>query len=740
MGAVVIACGLLPAVAAAEEVPFLSASESYYQLDVPAGTMSVRVEIEFQNASAKDLPTLQLFVLPGAANVAVKSGDETLTSAVTFAGTEEAGMAGHVVATLPKPLRPNLKTKLTMTYDMAPTRGAFINLEPGVIETVFIGQGPGSFVIVDVPQNGDNYFDPGCLKAGDQPSAVKGIGAERWVCGEVLTIAVNSDNPAVLERCANMDNACRQRGSIAAFSAYVQSITDESQRGLLEADVQMKDSTVKLALKYFKRDTTWAQKQFEVAQKSFPLLEQAFGFPYPGKTVTLRQSHHLAAAGLAGIAFPTEGQVLVSSGTGLDDEVTVHELAHQWAGHQLETSWLWEGLAEYATRTVAEAVGVTPVASDWKASGYKDPLSSWYNGSAVRDPDYWYGKSGDFWFAYEAAIGGRDNMRVVLGLIDDEEARWPLDGRWFMDRGESQSGANLDALFTEWVFNPTTSAGILAERRAAHDLVRELRLRAEGLGVAFGPQDVPSDIFDNLEVWSFESIAGTVARGHKVLDSYTTVAAKSEETGLGQSSAIAKSWGKKMLTETAGLVEQQRQAIDAIMDSAEQLKAEPAESLALVKVAEARAKYTAGDFAEAKKLAADALTTAFNEVASIRMIEIAQAKQESFTPSFLGKVGMLWSDPRGDLAKAEAAYEAGDSAAALKLSRSAYDSWNTADMRGIQRLAMLAALMCALTFGVWFLLRKLDGPAAPLKKPGQGHFLESSEERVKHWKDWENIP
>ena len=48
-----------------------------------------------------------------------------------------------------------------------------------------------------------------------------------------------------------------------------------------------------------------------------------------------------------------------------------------------------------------------------------------------------------------------------------------------MDQGEWVSGKNLDALFLDWVFNPVTSKALLAERRVAHDQVRELQARAQ---------------------------------------------------------------------------------------------------------------------------------------------------------------------------------------------------------------------------------------------------------------------
>ena len=122
------------------------------------------------------------------------------------------------------------------------------------------------------------------------------------------------------------------------------------------------------------------------------------------------------------------------------------------------------------------------------------------------------------------------------------------------------------------------------------------------------------------------------------------------------------------------------------------------------------------------------------------MIAIAREKQQSFSPNFFGRIGMFFTNPAGDLAKAEAAYAAGDGTKALELSRGAYDSWDGATQRGIQRLAMGAGIMCMLTFLVWFVLRRLSEPTVVTRKAGQGHHLEEAGERRSSWRDWENTP
>ena len=93
----------------------------------------------------------------------------------------------------------------------------------------------------------------------------------------------------------------------------------------------------------------------------------------------VRESHFILRIGALGIAFTDSGDMLIAN---VDDpelmpeEVTVHELAHQWAGLNLETSWLWEGLAEYGMRTVAPAVNMRPYNTRWESLGFKDKLGA----------------------------------------------------------------------------------------------------------------------------------------------------------------------------------------------------------------------------------------------------------------------------------------------------------------------------------------------------------------------------
>jgi len=709
-------------------------SDSYYRLDPAAGTLSVRVEATIQNVTAKDLASVSLWAMPRAQNLAVTRdgvGQEITSTEIS----DYFGTIGVITVTLAKPMKANARFDFVMTYDIAAYRNGVMSLEPGALELPFLGQGAGSFVWVDVPASAENYFDPGCLRASDQPGSVRESGYERWVCGDATLIALSSDDAGVQTRCAKADDKCRQRLTGNPYSAYVQSISDPSLRGSKEADVAVGGRAVTLTLGYFRRDEKWATEQFAVAVAAVPKLVDLFGFPYTRNRIIMRESHHIDLIGAAGVAFPSEGQVLLAADTGFDREVTVHELAHQWAGDNLESNWLWEGLAEYGMRVVAPELGITPIDRRWKSFGYTDALATWYNGSSVYNPNYWYGKAGAFWFEYEATIGGRENMKKVLARMDDDPARLPLDGKWFMDAGEYASGANLDALFLNWVFNEATATAMIRERRAAHDLVSALASREAELGF----RDLPADLQANLNAWTFAAIPGQVTQTDAVLATYRKVVELSAAANLPVTDRVANAWGSSTIAQIASMVENQRQAIEAITGTARELANEPEDSPALPRLAAARDQYAAGEFSEAKRLASLAITTFADKGTAEKMLELARKRQAAYKPSALSRIGLLFMSPDDELAKAQSAYDGGDPSRALGLAKSAYDGWDGATTRGAQRLAIVLGLMAGLCVLAYYLLQRLTdqrGGTVTSSRSDNRHFLQESDRGG--WKDWEN--
>jgi hypothetical protein len=747
LGALAVAiAGLAPTVAPAQAAPkktFNIASENYYRLDVPGGTVAARVEARVRAADSKELKSVFLFAMPGAKDIVVKQDEVTLETRSEVL-SDEAGLPTVVTATLATPIKGVMETKLTMTYTVGALRTELVTIQAGSIEALFPTQGPGSFVLIDVPKSGDNVFEPGCFVTNEQPADVVESGFERWMCGETLAAAVHGDDQSVKERCARLDDACRQRRLGGVFVGFAQSTTDPAKKGRLEEVIMLPSGPRTLTLLYFRESEAWAKAQFEAARRALPALEGAFGFPYPHERVLLRESNLIGSVGFAGLAFTNTGEMLlfrIPPDAGLDArEVTTHELAHQWAGLNLEASWLWEGLAEYGQRLAASDVGYTPDESRWREHKYKDVLSLWFNGSEVYNPEYWYGKAGSFWFEYEKALGGREYMRKVLSIMNDNPARLPLDGRWFMDRGEEVSNANLDALFLEWVWVKETATPLLKERRAAREQAVTLYQRAESIRIL----GMPPEIQNALDEWEFAPVAELVKLGNEVLDAYLSAAEYAGQQNLSVNvTAMGKVWASAPLKTTKAYVADMRAAVDAIVRGEEVAGGEPPESPSHKAVADARAKFAEGDFTTVKSLSAGTVTADFNRDAAIKLLALAKETQDGWKPSFFETIGLYQEDPEGDLKKAEQAFADGDYAKAIKLAREVQETYNGAQNAGYLRLAIMAGLLTMFATGGWWLVKRYDDrrqakDEAARPKRRQGHALNEPGERRGSWQDFLN--
>jgi hypothetical protein len=307
-----------------------------------------------------------------------------------------------------------------------------------------------------------------------------------------------------------------------------------------------------------------------------------------------------------------------------------------------------------------------------------------------------------------------------------------------MDRGEEVSGANLDALFLEWVWVPDYASRELEARRAAYDLVNTLKTRAAG----YGFEGVPNDIQTSLDSWSFKSIGDKVTRANEALDGYAALLTASDAAGLDRSSAVADTWSESTISQIEGVIQQQRRVVDAFVNAAESIAEEPADSNAWGLLDDARVAYAEGDLAAASELAAAAAAFVYNQFASVQMIEIADIEGDLYKENFLKRIGMLFENPEADLDAAHAALEAGNTEEAVRLARQAFETWNGAQARGLQRLAILAGAMSALTFGSWFLLRRVDFgrddgeiSASRARLAVEGNPPPPSK---RSWRDWEN--
>jgi hypothetical protein len=205
---------------------------------------------------------------------------------------------------------------------------------------------------------------------------------------------------------------------------------------------------------------------------------------------------------------------------------------------------------------------------------------------------------------------------------------------------------------------------------------------------------------------------------------------------------VKNAWNTSSISDVRSVVGNQRHALEAILNSTIVLEHEEPGSPSIKQLEEARQKWAEGDLAEAARLGAAAATTSFNEDAAVKMIALAKEKQATFKAGFLGRIGLLFKDPAGDIDKAQEAYDAGDPTRAMELAQGAYKDWSNADRTGLIRLSALMALMCLASGGIWWLLRRLDEGDPKLRVDPYavkgGHELGDPEARRPSWKDWEN--
>lgn len=703
------------------------ASHTYYTLDPTNASIAVRMEASVASGNDDDLSTVSLLAMPEARDIDVRQDGTPLIVTNESVDIGDFGDVKIIEATLLKPLRGALTAEIVMTYTVSSGTEGITTVSSGMIETPFVSQGPGSFVSIDLPPDADNYIDPGCVLAVAQPDS----GLERWVCGETLFVSLSADDPETVEKCARLDDRCRQASPITHI-AFVQSITDPALVATLHDTVQLSDREVTIELHYLRGQADWANAQFETAKRAFPDLERLFGYPFNHDQIVLRQSNYIGLLGIDGVAFSRLGEVLITYSGDIESDrgVTIHELAHQWStSHRYETSWLSEGQAEWANQVLSAQYGIPVIPWGWESLGYTDPVGRWRAGSEISDPAYWYGKSAAFWFAYESAIGGRDNMTAVLGQVDDAQEQWPLGGRWFMDAGERVSNVNLDALFLEWVFAPETATEALLERRAVWDARGALTMEAASRGLS----GEPAGIRPNLDTWNFDAATRDIAAARSALLNYDNAVGEAAAAGLPMvPEAIQAAWAEGSLTELRAIIEEQRTAIRTIADSVEALAAQPENPLALAALERAREAYRAGDFSTAAEQASQAVTDSLNLAAAGRMIEAAEARQAEFDPNFMSNVGLLWRDPAAQLQDARLAYEEGRGTDALRLATAAYETWGGAQRDGMFRLALAAGAACALFVLVAFVIGKRQAKLAVAAQHAESIANRST------WRDLEN--
>jgi hypothetical protein len=224
-----------------------------------------------------------------------------------------------------------------------------------------------------------------------------------------------------------------------------------------------------------------------------------------------------------------------------------------------------------------------------------------------------------------------------------------------LDLLEERTGVAYDDLWSEWVLNDAEQA-LLAERAETRALY------FEGVAAA-GDWELPELIRYDLSSWQFEDVVAELELADQVL---------------------AKA--------------------DAIADLAVDLDLTPPDEL--------QAAFEGNDGLESALDEGDSELTA---VQDIREATNALATD----PGFVAWVGLLFSDPRLELATARDAWEEGDSEAAASGAGSVMVTLDEADDRGAERLAASGGVLLVVGSGAAFVWRRRGRRGPPTDSAGE---------------------
>jgi aminopeptidase N len=143
----------------------------------------------------------------------------------------------------------------------------------------------------------------------------------------------------------------------------------------------------------------------------------------------------------------------------------VHELAHQWTGDLLRIDlwrdiWLNEGFATYAEWLWLEREGLSTAQTEFDAVAAGAPPEFWE--LTIGDPGAATEKLFDIAVYYRGAMTlhalrtavGDETFFAVIREWVDSQAGGTVTTEEFIDLAETESGQQLDELFTTWLYTP----------------------------------------------------------------------------------------------------------------------------------------------------------------------------------------------------------------------------------------------------------------------------------------------
>ena len=398
--------------------------------------------------------------------------------------------------------------------------------------------------------------------------------------GDESTVTVSS--PASNEWNVTLEaGQCPQNGTTftcsgadAAFLAAVLEVSRPDATASFAFDVPVGPKNISVTMSYFQGEGGAAQHLKDLVTTALPLIQDLYGFPYPGPTnVRVAQGGQRAVLGYEGITSCGQAancSVIVSPAA--DDITVLHELAHLWSGIY-GRRWLSEGFAQLIAE---EAAGALPAGLVQSQPAEKQPagtdlrLDEWgevssligANESALNVENAGYDRSLRFLHLLQAEVGGGALRQANAALA---ASGTPADSKRYLDLVEKLGGKRVDNLFAEWVFPPSIEPA-LTKRRQAQQRLEDLLARAANKDLS---NDVRDSIQANIDAWRFDDAIATTSEAQSKLAGYddlkeavSNLTHDAEAQGLSVPSAImdaVQHWefddGRRMLAEAGQAIE-----------------------------------------------------------------------------------------------------------------------------------------------------------------------------------------
>ena len=464
--------------------------------------------------------------------------------------------------------------------------------------------------------------------------------------------------------CAQDGNTFACSGEDSGFLAAVLEVSRPDAVATIPFELALREKTINVSLSYFIGEEGAAQHLRELVAAGLPLIEERYGFAYPGpQSITISQGGRQAVLGYEGLTtcgLTGECQVVVSPAA--DDVTFLHELTHLWS--QIYTKrWLSEGFAQMLAEETAEGLPeglVQSLPAEREPATIDLRLDEWGSVSSLigskeferQRESAGYDLSARFLYQLRFEVGSDALKRTNAAIA----TTGPADSQRYLDVLEETSGKRLDALFAQWVF-PDSFKPTLDVRRQTRDRLEEVTRRTAEAGLS---EDVPDAIRKSIEAWEFEAALAALDDADRKLGEYEAL-----RRALDVLTRRAESAGLRLPSTIADEVQRWE------FPSARLMFADAAQALEAYVEAEARL----GD-----------------------------------PRSVWQRFGLLGKNPEKDLQRAAAVFAGGDFESAKDHADSARDAIDDASGTAFRRLLILALVLGLIATGiaasVWFSSRR----------------------------------